>query len=315
MYALIPCPEVLLDQVKQGFDSTKGMEGFWLVSQDPSLISQVGVNAICAESVDGLREEVDKKFQLPYGFSRLSKEKVSNYNWVSSYSHGEEPVQFKSKKEFLQKCVKEDDKWTVFALLDSPKVIDETLTEYDVLAEAKRRKFGIYTELFDIKDDGHKVEPIKEDYILERTPLGIKVVYNPKRAKRLSAIRNSCRSTGRRYPNNTCFGLILKLASELRSIVRDNSAINSLYREYWTGRGLSHYSLAVVNFYKLATQLRLKNKARKIIKPFILELSIYKRLINANCSCQFKEWYNKELAAIGEPKDKNKYYTRVKSLK
>jgi len=315
MYALIPCPEGISKDIKSSLRAADMYEGFWLVSQDPSLISQAGENVICAATKEGLADIVDRKFGLPYGYSRLSlHDHTSMYHWENSnYNHGDEPAIAKAKREFVAKCFKNGDRnWLIYALLPTPRVVDTKLHELDILAESKCHPKGIYTNRFKLQGD-HKTDVVKEDFVVEDSPLGTRVMYNPKRAKRLAAIRRRHCSVGQRKPKRTCYHLLNLMVRALRETI-DCQTITNLYREWRSSQGIHNTSGGVVNFFDMAKRMGKLATARKKIKPLLKELWVHKNLIQHNCSAEFRIWYAKEIEiAGGTPKDTERYITRVKS--
>ena len=320
MYALIPCPEGLLPDVKRYLKYPrpdtieKSYEGFWLVSQDPSLIAQVGAAAVCADSVNGLRDAVDRKFGLPYGFSRLALHHVRCYSWDkgNSYYGGEDKTILTAKREFAQKCVHDEDKaWTVAALLPAPRVIDDKLDDLAVLVEAKRHPQGVYCNKFKLPDT-RKVAVYKDEFVLEQTALGTKVVYSPKRAKRLFTLRRKHATVGVRQSKRTCFRLMQLLVSALRDTYKCD-AIHHLYYERWSSYGMQTYGDAILAFFDMARRMGKLHTARKKIRPLLREMAMHQKRINRSCKFDFCAWYIKELKrAGGPPRNTSRYMEVVK---
>lgn len=319
MYALIPCPEPLVADIKNAIypRATKNMEGFWLVSQDPSMIAQVGQHAVCAESLEGLREAVDQQFKLPYGFTRMLQHSVRCYGWNANhrtYSYGADTeATLKAKRDFATKCVHNDDEWQVFTLISAPFAsIDKKLHDLDILAEAKTHPEGIITDQFKVQDTD-RIEVLKDEFILKYTILGVHVMYDPKRAKRLLASRQRNHAVGRTMPKKSAYTLLLNLVRELRDIVQCDT-IRYLYYERWSCRGMSDAGVGITHFFDLAKRLGKAATTRRRIASILRELWIHHRLLTKNCTPEFRNWYEAELKrAGGPPKDTKKYMQKVKS--
>jgi hypothetical protein len=315
MYALIPCPEGILKDIKENLQGSEHFEGFWLVSQDPSLIAQAGTNAVCSASKGGLSDVVDRKFGLPYGYSRLRACEPRIWKWSQrgGYGYGEDATTISAKRAFVDKCEKKnDDYWLIYGLLPTPQVVDPKLHELDVLVEARRHVKGVYTNHFKLQGD-HKVEVVKDDFIVEDTPLGSRIIFNPKRAKRLITVRRRHHSVGQRKPKHTCYRLILDIICTLRDLITSDH-FTHLFYERWSSQGINNCSDAVVSFFEIAKQMGKLKTARKKLAPTLRELYVHKNLIQHNCSASFRIWYAKELElAGGPPKNAERYITRVKS--
>jgi hypothetical protein len=209
--------------------------------------------------------------------------------------------------------------WTCYAMLPQAEFTLEKFNEYDVLTEVRHHPDGILLndkqqriDAFNVLPVGRKVGVVKEKYILERTPLGFVLSYNPVRAKRLVTCRKRNKYVGRCMPRRTCFDLLIKLLIKSRDTV-ECDAIHNLYHEGWSGRGIRCFSRAIENFIQLAKLMHRYRRFVRVCTPILRELWIHQPALRKRADKNFVAWYETIMKKIGAPSNVGQYKVMVKS--
>lgn len=325
MIALVPCPD-LLKSSAGGANLINGVhEGFWLVSQDPSVIQAAGSHAILGESIAAIREKIDRDHNLPSGFTITVEDELYNWQWAdrsSNYGSAEQQRERREMADVAAKYVRtpehNSNKWIIVKLCATPQTTQD-LDEYKILVEARGHPKGIITQKFKLPAD-MQTQVYKNEYVISHVrgdyrQAFVRVTYDPKRAKRLHTIRARNMNKGLRKPKRTCFDHMIDMLTAIRKVVY-NEHIGWLYIGHWSGRGIDQYSRAIAHFYELAVMMNKKSGAQKALAPHIKPLWVHQSVMRRTASEKFLRLYDKELKRLGgPPANTERYMTRQKVIK
>lgn len=340
MYAYIPCPVELLPTDSgrvsrydySRYDRITGMErvdaydGFWVGTQDPSLISQYPRAVVGVDKTQAL-EALEIKLGTPPKFTRVSDPENLSTSALRIYSANDyvcqnekSDPQIRLRNDRLRELIKKLDggkvasnyaSWCVHPVLPVPECLDKDVPDWEVMAEAKLRGTDgvlVSDDRFDMPDK-RNVEPVANGFLVERTPLGCKLVYNPKRYKALATRRNKAVSgQGALRMACTAYDCVRSMALALSDNLFDDRNLRRLAYSNWSCRGIDACADATVALWHVHVRMHDTKVARKLIAKHLKAAHWHRRRYSAT----FNKWMDSQLKFVGVPPEssKSKYQAR-----
>ena len=308
MYVAMPCPSALESAcIRQDGVAAADYDGFWVVSQDPSTISDGGgiITAI-GDTIEELQGALDIKLNVLFGFTRIIKHSLYTGRWRS---HGltQEAVKL---IELFGMSDNNGGNWYTAILMGLLGALcvektNDSIDDLTVMAQAKVHPKGVIWYRADVVwpiSEGKTVEPIADGFVTKNTLNGQQIVFNPRQYKSLMTRRKrapdgmSVTSLKNEYTLSQCCSGVVRAYSD---VINNHSSVGVLYYRRWGLNGIDDCLTAIPKLHSMIVQLRLVRHARKKVRNWIRLLSYYEPELRRRAYAESVNWYETELKAIG----------------